>query len=262
MDKLVAGLLELQRQVPVRSLQVAGQGWEWIDTGGSGPCIVMLPGAAADAFTFALPLLEWGGTHRIVAVTPPGLWQPDQLADGLAALMQHLRLPPVVLVGTSFGAWWGAYVAQRHPDRVRALLLGNSFVEAADLHGVALFDREFIEDQTPNSLHAQFRSRVDASPPSPFRQLQLFMLGRKNPDAMHAHFLGIVRARPCPALSLDASRILVLDCDDDPLVPPAGRRHVRTHFAPARALGLATGGHYAHVLNWAEYAPALQSLLD
>jgi maspardin len=262
MDKLVERLQELERRVPLDRLEIGGHRWEWIDTGGRGPCIVTLPGSAADAFMFARPLLELGETHRVVSVTPPPLWQPDQLADGLAALMIHLQLPPAVVVGSSFGAYWGAFVAQRHSDLVRALLVGNGFVEAIDLQGNPLFEREFIEDQTPHSLHAQFLARVEASPPSPLRELQLFMLSRKDPDALHAHFLAVVRAKACPPLSLDPARILVLDCEDDPVIPAAGREHVRRHFAPARSVTLASGGHYAHILNWREYEPALRSLLD
>lgn len=262
MEKLIDRLRDLHRRLPPASMEIAGAPWEWLDTGGPGACIVMLPGSAADAFMFAQPLLEWGDRHRILSVTPPALWQPEQLADGLATWMQRLQLPPAVLVGSSLGAYWGPFVAQRHPQRVRALLVGNGFVQASDLLGNPLFDREFLEDQTPHSLHAQFRARVEAAPPSDLRDLQLFMLQRKAPEALHAHFLAVVRAKACPPLMLDPHRVLVLDCDDDPVIPAAGRQHAREHFAPARTRSLASGGHYAHVLNWPEYAPALQSLLD
>lgn len=262
MARLEAELLALERRLPLQSLTVDGQRWEWLDTGGAGPCIMMLPGSAADAYMFVRPIVELGQTHRIVAVTAPAHWQPQPLADGLAGVFRELSLPPALVAGSSFGAYWGPFFAQRHPQHVRALLIGNGFVEAGDLAGNPMFDRAALESATPQALHEQMRARIEAAPDSDLRDLQRFMIGRKPPESLHAHFLAVVRAQACPPLALDPQHVLVLDCDDDPVIPPAGRAHVRRHFAPARQLTLATGGHYAHLLNWPAYRQALLELLD
>ena len=261
MANLHAELAALERRLPLHSLTVDSQRWEWLDTGGSGPCIVMLPGSAADAYMFVRPILELGEHHRIVSVSPPALWQPEVLADGLAALFAHLALPPALVAGSSFGAWWGPFFAQRHPRHVQALLVGNGFVDAGDLAGNPMFDRAAIEGAAPQALHDQMRSRIEAAPDSDLRDLQRFMIARKPPASLHAHFLAVVRARSCPLLALDPRRLLVLDCEDDPVIPPAGRANVRRHFTAGRQRTLASGGHYAHLLNWPDYREELLGLL-
>lgn len=252
----------LVRQYPLQHLNVDGHRWEWLDTGGDGPCLVMLPGSAADATMFVVAIRALAGRARIVSMSVPALWQPEQLADGCAAVLAHAAVPPAVVVGSSFGAWWGPFLAQRHPQRVRGLLIGNGFVDASDLASNPLFDRALIEDTPAADLHALWASRIEASPASPLRDLQRFMLGRKPAASLHAHFVAVVRAVPCPPLSLPGERVLVLDCADDPVIPEAGRAHVRRHFAPARHVTLPTGGHYPHVLNWSAYEPELVGLLE
>jgi pimeloyl-ACP methyl ester carboxylesterase len=46
---------------------------------------------------------------------------------------------------------------------------------------------------------------------------------------------------------------VVLDCDDDPLIPAVARDRLRNQYPRARHARLATGGHYPHVLNPQRY---------
>ncbi len=262
MENLTQRLADLQCRLSPQHGQFGGQPWEWLDTRGEGQAILMLPGSAADAFMFVNPLHELGDRFRIISVSPPPLFDPDSLADGMAAVCNHLELPPALVVGSSLGAWWGPFFAHRHPARVAGLLIGNGFVDADDLASNPLFERAGIEDVAAEALHAQWRGRMDAAPASPMRDLQLFMLDRKSPQALKAHFQAVVRARACPPLSLDGHRMLVLGCEDDPVIAPAARERVRRHFRQARSATLPAGGHYPHLLSWPAYRQELLSLLD
>ncbi len=66
--------------------------------------------------------------HRGIgrSVAPPGPLSIEQMADDLAALLDHLALPAVrVLGGGGMGAQVAMELAIRHPQRVSALLLGS-----------------------------------------------------------------------------------------------------------------------------------------
>jgi pimeloyl-ACP methyl ester carboxylesterase len=55
----------------------------------------------------------------------PGDYHTDKMADDVRALMDHLRLDRVDAMGYSMGARICAFLALRHPERVRSLILGG-----------------------------------------------------------------------------------------------------------------------------------------
>ena len=68
------------------------------------------------------------------------------------------------------------------------------------------------------------------------------LAGRQSAENLHARFLGVIAAKPCPPLPIDHDRIVVIDCADDPIIPPAAREDVRAHYAGAEINTLPTGG--------------------
>lgn len=247
-------LTQLEARYHWSSLSVAGQEWRWMDTGARGPVTLLLPGSVGDSAMFVRTLLSLGDRVRLIAVTYPAVSDPEELADGLAAVASHLALPPHRVVGSSFAAYWAQFYALRHPERLAHLVLGNGFVDGTDLAKNMMFDRQFVEGVSPEALHAQWLERVRDTPVAPLQQLQEVMLvERQSPANLHARFLGVVRAQVCPPLALPASAVTVLDCDDDPLIPSNVRERIRQQYPEANHLSLPTGGHYPHVLNPAMY---------
>lgn len=240
------------------SLEVDGHTWRWIDTAANGPAVVLLPGSVGDGAMFVRTLLSLGERLRMIAVTYPALADPHRLASGLKAVMDHLGLPASVVVGSSFAAWWAQYFALDHPDMVRKLVIGNGFTDAADLADNPLFDAKWVAGVTDEALHATWLGRVESSPVTPLQQLQKLMLSsRQSPRNLRSRFVGVTQARACPPLPIAPQQVVVLDCADDPLIPPAARDRLRDAYPKARHVRLATGGHYPHLLN----AEAYESLL-
>jgi pimeloyl-ACP methyl ester carboxylesterase len=171
---------------------------------------------------------------------------------------EHLGLPASVVAGSSFSAWWAQFFALRYPAQVRKLVIGNGFTDASDLTANPLFDPHWVAKVRPRDLHATWVQRVESAPVSPLQQLQLLMLTeRQSPDSLHARFFGVTRAQACPPLPLADGDIVVLDCEDDPLIPPAARERLRGRYPGARHVRLAQGGHYPHLLNPDSYESVL-----
>ncbi len=253
-------LAQLETRHSWQSLWVDGHEWRWLDTQTSGPVTLLLPGSVGDGAMFVRTLLSLGARMRLIAVTYPALSDPAQLADGLAAVAEHLALPPHRVVGSSFSAYWSQFYALKHPARVTALVVGNGFVDGTDLAANPMFDRQFVEGVSPEELHAQWLDRVRSAPEAPLQQLQEIMLAeRQSPANLHARFLGVVRSQACPSLPLPATAITVLDCDDDPLIPANVRERLRQQYPDAHHLSLPTGGHYPHVLNPSRYEVFLEA---
>jgi len=67
----------------------------------------------------------------------PADYHTDQMAADVAALIAHLGLERADVMGYSLGARISAVLAARHPERVRALILGGvgiKLIEVAGLH--------------------------------------------------------------------------------------------------------------------------------
>ena len=251
-------LAQLEARHDWHSLTVDGHEWRWLDTQAPDAATILLPGSVGDGAMFVRTLLSLGQRLRLIAVTYPALSDPAQLADGLAAVVKHLGLPPGRVVSSSFSAYWLQFYGLRHPGNVTSLVLGNGFVDGTDLAANPMFDRAFVEGISAQDLHNEWLTRVRATPTAPLQQLQEIMLAqRQSPLNLQARFLGVVRSKACPPLPLPDAAITVLDCDDDPLIPPHVRERLRQQYPGARHVSLPTGGHYPHVLNPQAYEDLL-----
>ena len=121
-----------------RSVTVNGAPLTYIDHG-QGPTVVMVHGAFSDA-------RNWDGIRAIVAqryrvVAPslryhhPNAWADDgekyslvQHVEDVAALIRSLDAGKVHIVGNSMGSRIIGYLALKHPELVRSLVLGDPFI--------------------------------------------------------------------------------------------------------------------------------------
>lgn len=257
-NPLLAQLKELEAQYTWSSLKTNGHEWRWLDTQSQGSPIVLLPGSVGDGAMFVKTMLSLGNQRRLIAVTYPADPNPDTLADGLAQVMEHLNLTQAAIVGSSFAAYWAQHFALRHPDKVRALVIGNGFTDGSDLADNPLFDRAHVEGISSEALHAQWLERIQSASASDLAAFQEHMLRhRQSPENLHARFLGVVRSSACPELPVPSERITILDCEDDPLIPKAARTRLHERYKNATHITLQSGGHYPHILNPQEYEAAL-----
>jgi pimeloyl-ACP methyl ester carboxylesterase len=246
----------------IKVVRAGGYDWPLVDTGGDGPALVMLPGSVGTCEMFFKQIKALGASIRIISISYPAESDPEKLADGLAALMAGLNLPCASVLGSSFGSYWAQFFALRHPDRVNTLFLGNGFVTPEDLVKNPLFDPTWMRQADAAEIQNKWREKAAQAPDSELRRIQLDMLsGRQSPENLKSRFLGVIAARVCPRLPLDSKRIVIIDCEDDPLISARSRQAVRDHYAGATLCGLTTGGHYPHILNQTAYDDIIRQRL-
>jgi pimeloyl-ACP methyl ester carboxylesterase len=152
--------------------------------------------------------------------SPSGSDEPslDRAADDVAALLDRLGLPEVVLGGLSMGGYVAMAFLRRHPGRVRGLLLADTKAGADPpaardnrLRIAARLDAEgtpdvLVEEVLPGltgpttaterpQVVARVRALVESAPPAAAAWAQRAMAAR--PDS-----LDVLRATDVPALVL------------------------------------------------------------
>jgi maspardin len=246
----------------IRVAEVGGTAWPYIDTGGPGPALLMLPGSVGTCEMFFKQIAALPPAIRVIAVSYPADPDPLRLADGLVGLMDRIGLKTASVLGSSFGGYWAQFVALRHAARVEHLFLGNIFVSPEALFVNPLFAPAFVRDTPAAALQTVWRDRVAQAPDGELKRIQSDMLaGRQSAENLHARFLGVIAAKPCPPLPIAHDRIVVIDCADDSIIPPAAREDVHAHYAGAEINTLPTGGHYPHILNPLAYDAVIRRRL-
>lgn len=119
---------------------------------GKGPAILFVPGFTAPGWIWEKQITQFSITHRVVAIDPRAQGESSQTAEGLypaarardiKAVVDQLKLAPVVLVGWSMGAAeLAAYVDQ----------FGTN-----TLAGIVFVDGWAGRDYDPNTLPNMFQ---------------------------------------------------------------------------------------------------------
>ena len=103
---------------------------------GTGPPLVILPGALDDSRWWERQLRDLSGDFTVVvwdapgcgaSADPPTDWSLTDFADCVASLISAIGVAPVHLLGLSFGGALAIEVVRRHPDAVRSLLLVSAY---------------------------------------------------------------------------------------------------------------------------------------
>jgi 3-oxoadipate enol-lactonase len=110
------------------------------DDDGPGPVVVLLHGFPLDRSMWSHQQASIGSIYRLIVpdlrghgttAAPDGIYSIDEMADDVIELLDALQLrEPVVFGGLSMGGYVALSIAERFPERVRALMLINTRASA------------------------------------------------------------------------------------------------------------------------------------
>jgi pimeloyl-ACP methyl ester carboxylesterase len=118
----------------------------YLDWGGTGPAVVLLPGYGLTAHAFDEIGTLLSDRFRVLAVTPRGYGESDAPPDSamytvatmvadLRALLDTLGIPRAVLIGHSISGATITAFARAHPDRVSKMVFLDAFPYYAEAGG-------------------------------------------------------------------------------------------------------------------------------
>jgi pimeloyl-ACP methyl ester carboxylesterase len=259
-------LEEFRRRHRPRAVRAANLTWRVIQTRGRGkdaPVLVLLPGTLGTAEIFWNQIAALGKRVRIVSVTYPEIGDIKRLADGLAALLDRLGIETASFAGSSLGGFLGQWFAARHPERVERLFIGNSLIDPKKVNPARM--KPAALRRLPGKVHRGIvLGSVETWPePEPiFATLKDILRGSGtrliSARALKARVLAVATSGAVPPLSLPASRIVIIDSDDDPLIPASARRAMRRRYKGAKSHRFKIGGHYPYITRPRQYTEVLR----
>lgn len=118
--------LDFRQSHPLRSDTISGLTWEYIDTGGNKPPLLILVGGLrmADAAFQAVAVLE--KDFRVIAPTYPALDTMKELSDGLASVLAAAAIKQTHILAGSYGGMIAQVFVREYPKRVHKLVLSST----------------------------------------------------------------------------------------------------------------------------------------
>ena len=251
---------------PPATVSINGRDWRYIasDADDGAPALIMLPGAFGAAELFWNQITDLGSRLRIVAATYPPADDVCLLADDIAGLMDHLGLASANLLGTSLGGYILQHFAGRHGARVETLFLANSLTRTDQL--ARDFDRAAIVARTGGEIRAGVEAGIAAyaeTDPAVAALKQILVdHGRHclTDDMVKSRMLALATLAEPPPLAVPDDRIVLVECDDDPVIAEAGRADMRARYAGAPCHRLISG-HFPYVTRADRYSAIIAERL-
>ncbi|QIS08904.1 alpha/beta fold hydrolase [Nocardia arthritidis] len=250
------------------SFAIGGRQLSYLDFAGAGRPLLALHGHMSEAASFAELAAALAPGWRLIALDQRGHGYSDRAAeysrDGyladLLALLDHLELKEVVVLGHSLGAINGYQLAARHPERVGALIDVDSpvalgldgsnplqFLATLPYEGATRAD--LIERMGPFAAHfgALVRERADGTWALPFHPLDIL----ESEHNVHGDHWADWLATDCPALLIRGTRGAI----------PADQAEQMVTRRPNTRLAELDTDHFVYASDPAGFADAVNGFL-
>ena len=258
---------------PPRRLLIGAASWELIEAG-VGATVLLLPGGFGIAATSFQYLSDLARDYRVIALTyPPHVGRIDDLADGVALVLDHCGVERAHIVGGSASGAVAQVFVRRHPARVTTLILAQTGPPRPRRAKLAQSLAAYCETMPAALTLALLRAAV-----------LLFLPGR---GAKHTfwrtHFAAVVAAHSRAALAARfraladydrtyhfsptnlatwPGRVVIIEAARDGLVPAAEQTALRELYPNASVHRLANDRHADSVTNPASQIAAIRAALD
>jgi maspardin len=256
-----------RKRFPEKQVAAGRLNWGVIDVKGKKgqPTLVLVPGTLGVADIFWNQIVALEGMARIVALTVPASLDIVKLADSLKALFDKLKIDKAHLLGSSLGGFLIQHFAARHPERIEMLYVANTLLDPKSKDLRIRLPLEANKMSAKDHL-AKAHSNI-AGMPTPDKGFKLLKAVLKdNADRLGGKWLKsrvlVVRDGPAvPKLKLPDSKIIVLDCADDPVVAAPVLEAVRKRYPKAQRFHLKSGGHFPYVTRPDDYIALFKKTL-
>jgi pimeloyl-ACP methyl ester carboxylesterase len=227
----------------------------WVeDSGGSGPVVVLLHGAAgsSECWVAQTPAFVTAG-YRVVAYDlrgfgktrpRPGREASGSIAGDLEALVKAMALPPFFLVAQAYGGFGALEYALDNPSSLRGLVVSTSFGGLSDPKFTEMRARHIRPDLSslPVEVRELGASYLASNPEGVRRFLAMEHSGYRGDGARQA------LRQPTTLKRLEGMTVatLIIAADEDLYAPPPVMQALAERIPGARFEVIPGAGHCAY----------------
>lgn len=251
---------------PEERITVNGREWGVVETGGTGPALLLVPGTLGRGDIFWRQIEALKDRTRILAVTYPRTGGVAEWADDLASLCSARGVTRVTVLGSSLGGYVAQYLAAAHPELVERLIAANTLSSTSLIGGIPPYSLD-LDNAPIDDLRAGFHRGLGGWAETHPEQKDLVELllqeadGRILAPELRARLNALKRGPELPVPVQPRERVATIESADDPLIPPPMREAVRARLKPSVAYRFEAGGHFPYVVWPGLYVSLLEEQL-
>jgi pimeloyl-ACP methyl ester carboxylesterase len=268
----LADLKRFRKQYPEQSVVLHGARWGVTDSAPDArpnqrPTLVLLPGTMGTGEIFWQQVRALSRNLRLIALTYPAVPDVERYADGAVQIVRQKGIRTASVLGSSLGGFTAQMLALRHPEVVERLFIGNSLCDPHVSWRPRHPPWEEVQAMAARDIKADRVRRVEHWPESDaglaLAKAVIGMQGREMISARHlkARVVALLKASAMAPLPIPHERIAIIECDDDPVMPPPVRKEVRDRYPGATVHTLPTGGHFPYISRPDQYTAILRQHL-
>ena len=230
---------------------------------GQGPAIIFAHGLGGNHMSWWQQVSHFSQTHTCVSFSHRGFSpstvegshpDPQRYADDLAALIDHLKLGAVCLVGQSMGGWTVVEYSLKNPQRVRGLVL-SATVGSIRPDRIASLDPAALATWQQAADHAVAQCRAQqvhqaAGLRMALEQPALHLLYQQideqartlDKEALRGQ-LREMRVRAPKDLEATGIPVLLISPQEDVVIPPPALHALAREVSRARLVQIERSGH-------------------
>lgn len=263
-------LADFRATYPLVECWLLGHTWRYRRVGSGTEPVLWLTGALGLGELAFLPMLALGEQFSVLAPDYPPARTLDAVSEGLTALLDAEHLDAVHVVGGSLGGMIAQHFVRSHAERVRSLVLSHTsapepgrarMLAVNALVGTLALWPEWL---VRRMFRRRLRSAFTVGDPFWARYFDGAVAGLSKAHLVSRVRLAAEFAGKKYGVS-DAerwsSRVLILESDDDPQMPPATRARLRAIYPQAEVHTFADTGHSVSITDPQRYANVIRSFL-
>jgi pimeloyl-ACP methyl ester carboxylesterase len=219
----------------------------------------MLPGIQGGGDVFFDTALRLGAALPLLTVDAPDLDDVSTMTAATAAFLDTLGLQCVHILGASLGGYLAQAFALAHPERVDQLLIANGFYDPRPFLSKLPPAATFAAMDADSLVRKNLAPLLEAPANDPgVARLQAIMAALVGPvqslTNYQSRLLLLMGAEPLDRPQIPDSRVMVIDDDQDPMVPAEMRNALRSRYANGELHAVTGGGHMPAIQRPAEFA--------
>ncbi|MFN8342768.1 MAG: alpha/beta hydrolase [Cyclobacteriaceae bacterium] len=259
-------LLDSVRAIPLSNIEVDGRPWSYLVMGEGDRTVLFLHGMAGAYDIWWQQLGAFAKDYRVISLTYPPVQSLEDMAKAVTAILDQEKVGKVIVIGSSLGGYFGQFLLATRPDRIEQAVFGNTFppndVLEAQNKAVARWVPWLPDWLVMKVLRGGLQAKtIPASGNDPLVSAYLLegTYGKMSKDQFYARYRCVVDKFTAREPSVP---VLLIESDNDPLVPEELRSQLRAAYPQADVLTFHEGGHFPYINRADEYNITVRQFLE